>query len=189
MLSNANKRRILNAFVVLSVLIFVVAVFAVMVRSDDNMVPYKSELLENIVTLNDIDLLYIIDNDTHVSLKSKTGSANIVNYNFNLYKLNLNYQSVDYSINAFADRGNYISQRFIKAYDNITGFMDNVTFKTGANGILEYDYKTGKGSIFNDVLVKQGENSITSDTASFDVNNNYIFFKDNVTVYYVPEEK
>lgn len=94
---------------------------------------------------------------------------------------------MDYSINAFADRGNYISQRFIKAYDNITGFMDNMTFKTGANGILEYDYKTGKGSIFNDVLVKQGENSITSDTASFDVNNNYIFFKDNVTVTYVPE--
>lgn len=189
MLSSANKRRIFNVFVVLSVLIFAIAMLAVIVRSDEGMIPYKSELLENIVTLDDIDLLYIIDNDTYVSLKSKTGSANIVNYNFNLYKLNLNYNSSNYSINAFADRGNYTSQRFIKAYDNITGFMDNMTFKTGVNGILEYDYKTGKGNIFNDVLVKQGENSITSNKAFFDVNNNYIFFKDNVTVYYVPKKK
>lgn len=189
MVSVANKKRIINIFVGLSIIIFAIAVITIILRTDDNMVPYKSELLENIVTLKGVDLLYIIDNSTYVSLKSKTGSANIVNYNFNLQHLNINYKSPDYSIDAFAERGNYISQRFVKAYDNITGYMDNMTFKTGANGIFEYDYKKGKGNIFNNITVMQGTNSISSDTASFDVNNNYIFFKDNVTVYYVPEER
>lgn len=189
MLSFAGKKRIKNIFVGLSILIFAIAVITIILRTDDNMVPYKSELLENIVSLKDIDLLYVIDNNTYVSLKSKTGSANIINYNFNLQNLNINYKSSDYSINAFADRGSYISQRFVKAYDNITGYMDNMTFKTGADGVLEYDYKTGKGNILNNVTVMQGTNSISSNTASFDVNNSYIFFKDNVTVYYVPEEK
>ena len=79
------------------------------------------------------------------------------------------------------------SSLLIKAYDNITGSMDNMSFYTGKNGILEYDYKEGKGHIVNNVFVSQGPNSISSDSVIFDVNNNYIFFKDNVTVTYVPE--
>lgn len=187
MLSFLNKKRIINIFITLSILIFLIAVVVIILRDNDDMVTYKSELLENIVNLENIDLLYLIDNNTYVSLKSKSGSANIVSYNFNLKDLNINYKGSEYSINAFADKGSYISQRFIKAYDNITGSMDNMTFYTGKNGILEYDYKEGKGHILNDVFVSQGPNSISSDTVSFDVNNNYIFFKDNVTVTYVPE--
>ena len=66
--------------------------------------------------------------------------------------------------------------------------MDNMTFRSKKNGILEYDYKAGKGSIINGITVMQGVNSIEADSVIFDVNNNYIFFKDNVTVNYVPEK-
>ena len=188
MISIANKKRIINILIAISVLIFAIVIITVLLRNDDDMVLYKSELLENIVTLKEVDLLYVIDNNTYVSLKSKTGNANILNYNFNLQKLNVLYKGSDYTINAYADKGDYISQRFVKAYDNITGYMDNMTFYTGKDGILEYDYKTGRGKILNNIFVMQGENSISSKTVAFDVNKNYIFFKDNVTVYYVPEE-
>ncbi len=188
MISKVNKKRLFNIVLVISVLIFLVVISTVFFKDHDDLVPYQSELLKNIVTLNDIDLLYILDNGTHVSLQSKTGQANIITHNFNLQNLTLFYKSKDYSIKASAENGSYTGQRYIKAYDNVTGKMDNMSFKSGEKGILEYDYKEGKGIITNGVTVSQGINSIKSDTLSFDVNNNYIFFKDNVTVYYNPEK-
>lgn len=188
MISFLNRKRIINVFLVITILIFAIVVIVIIFKDHDDLVPYQSELMKNIVSLKDIDLIYIIDNSTNISLKSKDGKANIVTYNFDLFHLNLDYKSKDYHINAIADKGIYTEQQYIKAYDNLTGYMDNMTFRSKKNGILEYDYKAGKGSIINGITVMQGVNSIEADSVIFDVNNNYIFFKDNVTVNYVPEK-
>ena len=67
MISIANKKRIINILIAISVLIFAIVIITVLLRNDDDMVLYKSELLENIVTLKEVDLLYVIDNNTYVS--------------------------------------------------------------------------------------------------------------------------
>ena len=51
MLSFLNKKRIINIFITLSILIFLIAVVVIILRDNDDMVTYKSELLENIVNL------------------------------------------------------------------------------------------------------------------------------------------
>ena len=67
---------------------------------------------------------------------------------------------------------------------------EEFTYQDIIEKVVNKAFEVGRqGNIFNNITVMQGANSISSDEASFDVNNNYIFFKDNVTVYYVPEEK
>ncbi len=188
MISLSNRKRIFNVGLIISILIFLIVIIVIFFKEHDQLVPYQSELLKNVVNLSDVDLLYVIDNTTYVSLKSKSGRANIKTHNFELQNISLKYSRKDYNIDASAEHGIYTEQRYIKAYDNVTGYMDNMTFVSGKNGILEYDYKDGTGIVTNGVVVTQGLNSITSDSLSFDVNNNYIFFKDNVTVNYKPEQ-
>lgn len=67
--------------------------------------------------------------------------------------------------------------------------MDNMTFTTGPFGILEYDYTEGKGIVKNGVTIYQDNNAISSKIVEFDVNNNFIIFKDNVTVEYKPSQE
>lgn len=189
MLSFKGRLRIINTFLVISLLIFAIVVIVIIIREDEDMVPYQSDLLKNIVKMKKIDLLYVIDNNTYVKLKSENGNVNIIDYNIDLINLAVTYTSKDFSIDAKAERGEYLSQRFLKAYDNITGYMDNMSFKTGPDGILEYDYAEGKGIVKNGVTIYQDNNSITSKTVEFDVNNNFIIFKDNVTVDYIPAQE
>ena len=68
--------------------------------------------------MKEIDLLYVIDNNTYVKLKSKHGNVNIIDYNLDLINLDLLYTSKDFAIDAKASRGEYLSQRFLKVYDN-----------------------------------------------------------------------
>lgn len=189
MLTFKGRLRIINIFLVISLLIFAVVVVVIIIREDEDMVPYQSDLLKNIVKMKEIDLLYVIDNNTYVKLKSKQGNVNIIDYNIDLINLGLTYTSKDFMIDASALRGEYLSQRFLKAYDNITGHMDNMTFKTGPDGILEYDYTEGKGVVKNGVTIYQDNNSISSKIVEFDVKNNFIIFKDNVTVNYMPAQE
>ncbi len=184
-----SRRRIINVFLVISLLIFAFVVVVIIIREDEDMVPYQSDLLKNIVKMKEIDLLYVIDNNTYVKLKSKQGNVNIIDYNIDLVNLDLTYTGKDFSIDARAARGEYIAQRFLKAYDNITGHMDNMTFKTGTAGVLEYDYTEGKGIVKNGVTIYQDNNSISSKIVEFDVKNNFIIFKDNVTVDYTPAQE
>lgn len=189
MLSFKGRLRIINVFLVISLLIFAVVVVVIIIREDEDMVPYQSDLLKNIVKMNKIDLLYVIDNNTYVKLKSEHGNVNIIDYNIDLVNLDLTYTSKEFAIDAKASRGEYLSQRFLKAYDNVTGHMDNMTFKTGPAGILEYDYAEGKGIVKNGVTIYQDNNSISSKIVEFDVKNNFIIFKDNVTVDYIPAQE
>lgn len=184
-----GRRRISNVFLVISLLIFAVVIVVIIIREDKDMVPYQSDLLKNIVKMKEIDLLYVIDNNTYVKLKSKQGNVNIIDYNIDLVNLDVTYTSKDFSIDAKASRGEYLSQRFLKAYDNVTGHMDNMTFKTGPAGIFEYDYAEGKGIVKNGVTIYQDNNSISSKIVEFDVKNNFIIFKDNVTVDYIPPQE
>ena len=189
MLGVKGKLRIYNVLLFLSLLIFLIVIIVVFVREDKGMVPYRSDLLKNIVKLNEVDLVYIIDNDTFVKLKAKTGDVDIIDYNIDMEQVDVLYTGKDFVIDAQAERGKYLSQRFLKAYDNITGYMDNMTFKTGSNGILEYDYVKGRGQVKNGVTISQDNNSISSKSMLFDVKNNFIIFKDNVTVDYIPSQE
>lgn len=189
MLIFKGRRRIINVFLVISLLIFAVVIVVIIIREDEDMVPYQSDLLKNIVKMKEIDLLYVIDNNTYVKLKSKHGNVNIIDYNLDLINLDLLYTSKDFAIDAKASRGEYLSQRFLKVYDNITGHMDNMTFTTGPSGILEYDYTEGKGIVKNGVTIYQDNNAISSKIVEFDANNNFIIFKDNVTVEYKPSQE
>ncbi len=188
MLSVKGRLRIINIFLVISLLIFAVVIVVIIVREDEDMVPYQSDLLKNIVKIKTVDLLYVIDNNTYIKLKSEHGNVNIIDYNIALINLDLIYTGKDFVIDAKAARGEYLSQRFLKAYDNITGHMDNMSFQTGPEGILEYDYTVGKGVVKNGVTLYQESNSISSKTVEFDVKNNFIIFKDNVTVNYIPAQ-
>ncbi len=67
--------------------------------------------------------------------------------------------------------------------------MDNMTFTTGPSGILEYDYTEGKGIVKNGVTIYQDNNAISSKIVEFDADNNFIIFKDNVTVEYKPSQE
>lgn len=189
MLTFKGRLRIINVFLVISLLIFAVVVVVIIIREDEDMVPYQSDLLKNIVKMKNIDLLYVIDNNTYVKLKSKQGNVNIINHNISLVNLDVTYTSKDFSIDAKASKGRYLSKRFLKAYDNVTGHMDNMTFKTGPAGVLEYDYAAGKGIVKNGVTIYQDNNSISSKIVEFDVKNNFIIFKDNVTVNYIPAQE
>ena len=171
MLTFKGRRRIINVFLVISLLIFAVVIVVIIIREDEDMVPYQSDLLKNIVKMKEIDLLYVIDNNTYVKLKSKHGNVNIIDYNLDLINLDLLYTSKDFAIDAKASRGEYLSQRFLKVYDNITGHMDNMTFTTGPSGILEYDYTEGKGIVKNGVTIYQDNNAISSKIVEFDANN------------------
>ncbi len=182
MLTFKGRRRIINVFLVISLLIFAVVIVVIIIREDEDMVPYQSDLLKNIVKMKEIDLLYVIDNNTYVKLKSKHGNVNIIDYNLDLINLDLLYTSKDFAIDAKASRGEYLSQRFLKVYDNIT-------FTTGPSGILEYDYTEGKGIVKNGVTIYQDNNAISSKIVEFDANNNFIIFKDNVTVEYKPSQE
>ena len=71
MLTFKGRRRIINVFLVISLLIFAVVIVVIIIREDEDMVPYQSDLLKNIVKMKEIDLLYVIDNNTYVKLKSK----------------------------------------------------------------------------------------------------------------------
>ena len=88
MISFLNRKRIINVFLVITILIFAIVVIVIIFKDHDDLVPYQSELMKNVVSLKDIDLIYIIDNSTNISLKSKDGKANIVTYNFDLFHLN-----------------------------------------------------------------------------------------------------
>ncbi len=186
MLSIKGRSRITNIFLVISLLVFSTVVFIVFIREHGDMVPYQSDLLKNIVKMQDVDLLYVIDNATYVKLKSKHGNINIIDYNVDLIDIDVTYISKDFLIDVQAEKGEYLAQRFLKVYDNITGYMDNMSFKTEPTGILEYDYIEGKGIVKNGVTIYQDSNSISSKIVEFDVNNNFIMFKENVTVDYIP---
>ncbi len=67
--------------------------------------------------------------------------------------------------------------------------MDNMTFKTCPDGVLEYDYAEGKGIVKNGVTIYHDNNSISSKIVEFDVKNNFIIFRDNVTVDYIPAQE
>lgn len=189
MLGVKGKLRIYNVLLFLSLLIFLIVIMVVFIREDKDMVPYRSDLLKNIVKLNEVDLIYIIDNNTFVKLKAKTGDVDIIDYNIDMKHVDVLYTGKDFVINAQAERGEYLSQRFLKAYDNITGHMDNMTFKTGSEGFLEYDYIEGRGEVKNGVTITQDNNSISSKSIAFDIKNNFIIFKDNVTVDYIPAQE
>ncbi len=182
------KGKIFNILLIISLLIFLLVVFVIFFKEDNDIIPYQSALLKNVVKIEGVDLLYIIDNDTYIKLQSEYGNVNIINYNIDLINLNIVYTGKNFQIDARAEKGQYLSSRFVKAYDNITGYMDNMSFETGTSGILEYDYTAGKGVVKNDVIIHQENNSISSNYVEFDVNNNYIMFRDNVTVDYTPEQ-
>ncbi len=49
MLTFKGRRRIINVFLVISLLIFAVVIVVIIIREDEDMVPYQSDLLKNIV--------------------------------------------------------------------------------------------------------------------------------------------
>ena len=52
MLGVKGKLRIYNVLLFLSLLIFLIVIMVVFIREDKDMVPYRSDLLKNIVKLN-----------------------------------------------------------------------------------------------------------------------------------------
>lgn len=175
-------------FIVISVLIFVAVIVMIFWKNDDVVVTYESAIKQNVLNIEDLLLTYVIDNSSYFKLTSKKGDAAINNYFVNLNNLNLYYSGSSFSIDAQADKGKYELQRKISAYGNIYGKMDNMTFEAGTNGIIEYDYIDGKGIIKNGVTMYQGNNNIKSNKAEFNVKDNFVLFKDNVSVEYSSEE-
>lgn len=182
------KERLKTLVLSFLLLSFAGIILIILLHDDEDMAQYQSVLQENILNMEKIKLTYIINDNSYFNMISDRAKADVEDHSVGLETLNIKYTGSGVTIDAVADKGNYELERFIKAFGNVKGSMNDMRFDTGEKGTLEYDYKDGKGSIYEGVIVYQGPNNIKAEYAEFDVNTNFILFQDNVTVDYSVNE-
>ncbi len=166
-------------------IVFLIVIIYIVSKPYALVEPYQAVLEQNKLNVEGLELKYILSNDAYANLLSDDAYVDILDKSVDLENVSLYYFSNSAVVDATADKGTYKLERFLTAEGNIKGKLDeNLDFYTNIDGVLNYDYKEGVGEITNGVYVNYDNSSIFSESATFDYNQNYIYFKDNVTVVY-----
>lgn len=137
----------------------------------------------NVFEIDDFEMLTGKDGGNYRLLAAKASFNRVENIT-ELTDLTVEYEDEGGQIIANADKGFYLENRYLVAEGNINGLTDELSFETGEEGIMNYDFKEYLGTVENDVICRQGENTIKADKAKIDFKTKITEFTGNVSINY-----
>lgn len=137
----------------------------------------------NVFEIKDFEMLTGREGANYRLLAAKASFNKIENI-AELTDITVEFEDGEDRITATADRGYYMQNRYLVAEGNIKGRTPELSFKTGPEGIMNYDFENYTGTVENDVECDQGGNIIKADKAEMDFKTKITEFKGNVSISY-----
>lgn len=170
-------------------IILIVIIFFIFYKVDQTKnKKFKLSISKNSLKIDNFEMSKNVnDSGSYYLIKSE-----IAYFSKSMDKIDLDYCNIEYfadnnTLVFSADKCTYIIDKELILEHNIQGTYNEIYFKSGKDGILNYNMETGLGTIKNGITAQNENNSIVAETLLINRNQDRLEFRDNVEVKYAVE--